>query len=60
MGHIRSIAPESLKPLQFAYRHSRLTEDAISFALYTTLPPWKIKTIMLGWYVWITVLHLAQ
>ena len=37
MAHINTIIPETLDPLQFAYRPNISTDDAISFALYTAL-----------------------
>jgi hypothetical protein len=37
MAHINIIIPETLDPLQFAYRHNRSTDDAISIALNTAL-----------------------
>ncbi|KAK6295629.1 hypothetical protein J4Q44_G00333420 [Coregonus suidteri] len=37
MAHINSIIPETLDPLQFAYRPNRSTDDAISIALHTAL-----------------------
>jgi hypothetical protein len=37
MAHINTIIPETLDPLQFAYRPNRSTEDAISIALNTAL-----------------------
>jgi hypothetical protein len=37
MAHINTIIPETLYPLQFAYRHNRSTDDAISIALHTAL-----------------------
>ena len=37
MAHINTIIPETLDPLQFAYRPNRSTDDAISIALNTTL-----------------------
>uniref|UniRef100_A0A4W5L0P8 Reverse transcriptase domain-containing protein n=1 Tax=Hucho hucho TaxID=62062 RepID=A0A4W5L0P8_9TELE len=37
MAHINTIIPETLDPLQFAYRPNRSTDDAISIALHTTL-----------------------
>ena len=36
MAHI-TVIPETLDPLQFAYRHNRSTDDAISVALHTAL-----------------------
>ena len=33
MSHIKTIIPETLDPLQFAYRSNRSTDDAISIAL---------------------------
>ena len=36
MAHI-NIIPETLDPLQFAYRPNRSTDDAISIALHTAL-----------------------
>jgi hypothetical protein len=37
MAHINTIIPETLDPLQFAYRHNRFTNVAISIALHTAL-----------------------
>uniref|UniRef100_A0A8C7I238 Reverse transcriptase domain-containing protein n=1 Tax=Oncorhynchus kisutch TaxID=8019 RepID=A0A8C7I238_ONCKI len=37
MAHINTIIPETLEPLQFAYRLNRSTDDAISIALHTAL-----------------------
>ena len=37
MGHIYSIIPDTLDPLQFAYCLNRSTDDAISIALHTAL-----------------------
>eukprot|EP00061_Rhincodon_typus_P003380 g19942.t1 len=37
MAHINSSFPTCLDPLQFAYRHNRSTEDAISLALHSSL-----------------------
>ena len=37
MAHIDTIIPETLDPLQFAYRPNRSTADAISIALHTAL-----------------------
>ena len=37
MAHINTIIPETLDPLQFAYRPNRSTDDAISVALHTAL-----------------------
>jgi hypothetical protein len=37
MAHINSILPDTLDPLQFAYRPNRSTDDAISIALHTAL-----------------------
>ncbi|KAM9432956.1 uncharacterized protein ACWYII_016820 [Salvelinus alpinus] len=37
MAHINTIIPETLDPLQFAYRPNRSTDDAISIALHTAL-----------------------
>jgi hypothetical protein len=37
MAHINTISPETLEPLQFAYRPNRSTDDAISIALHTAL-----------------------
>uniref|UniRef100_A0A669BQX1 Reverse transcriptase domain-containing protein n=1 Tax=Oreochromis niloticus TaxID=8128 RepID=A0A669BQX1_ORENI len=34
MRHIKTLLPPSLDPLQFAYRHNRSTDDAISTALH--------------------------
>ena len=35
MAHINTIIPETLDPLQFAYRKNRSTDDALSIALHT-------------------------
>ena len=37
MAHINTIIPETLDPLQLAYRPNRFTDDAISIALNTAL-----------------------
>ena len=37
MAHINTIIPETLDPLQSAYRPNRSTDDAITIALYTAL-----------------------
>ena len=37
MAHINTIIPETLDPLQFAYRSNRSTDVAISIALHTAL-----------------------
>ena len=37
MAHINTIIPETLDPIQFAYRTNRSTDDAISIALHTAL-----------------------
>jgi hypothetical protein len=37
MAHINTIIPETLDPLQFAYRPNRSTDDAMSIALHTAL-----------------------
>jgi hypothetical protein len=37
MAHINAIIPETLDPLQFAYRPNRSTDNAISIALHTAL-----------------------
>ena len=37
MTHINSILPDTLDPLQFAYRPYRSTDDTISIALHTAL-----------------------
>ena len=37
MSHIKTIIPETLDPLQFAYHSNRSTDDAISIALHTAL-----------------------
>jgi hypothetical protein len=36
-AHINIIIPETLDPVQFAYRPNRSTDDAISFALHAVL-----------------------
>jgi hypothetical protein len=35
--HINTIIPDTLDPLQFAYRPNRSTDDAISIAFHTAL-----------------------
>ena len=50
MVHINTIIPNTLDPLQFAYRLNRSTDDTIYIALYTALfYPYKrnIYVIML-------------
>ncbi len=37
MHHIKSILPNTLDPLQFAYRPNRSTDDAISFTFHLAL-----------------------
>jgi hypothetical protein len=37
MAHINSIIPDTLDPLQFAYRPNRSIDDAISIAIHTAL-----------------------
>ena len=37
MTHINTIIPETLDPLQLAYRPNRSTDDAIAIALHTAL-----------------------
>jgi gmma-aminobutyric acid receptor subunit gamma/cGMP-dependent protein kinase 2 len=37
MAHVNTIVPETLDPLQFAYRTNRSTNDAIYIALHTAL-----------------------
>ena len=37
MAHINTIIPETVDPLQFAYRPNRSTDDAISIALHSAL-----------------------
>jgi hypothetical protein len=37
MAHINTIIPDTLDPVQFAYRPNRSTDDAISIALHTAL-----------------------
>ena len=37
MAHINTIIPETLDPLQFAFRPNRSPDDAISNALHTAL-----------------------
>jgi hypothetical protein len=37
MAHITSIIPDTLDPLQFAYKPNRSIDEAISIALYTAL-----------------------
>ena len=37
MAHINTIIPETLDPLQFAYRPKRTTEDAVSIGLHIDL-----------------------
>ena len=38
--HITSTLPDTLDPLQFAYRTNRSTDDAIAIALHTAYPIW--------------------
>ena len=50
MAHINTIIPETLEPLQSAYRPNRSTDDAISIALHTALfhlDKWNIYVTML-------------
>ena len=37
MAHINNILPDTLDPLQFAYRPNRSTDDEVSIALHTAL-----------------------
>ena len=37
MAHINTIIPETIDPIQFAYRPNRSTNDAISIALHSAL-----------------------
>jgi hypothetical protein len=37
MAHTNTIIPETLDPLQYAYRSNRSTDYAISIALHTAL-----------------------
>jgi hypothetical protein len=37
MAHINTIIPDTLPPLQFAYRPNTSTDDAISIVLHTAL-----------------------
>ena len=37
MAHINSILPDTLDPLQFAYRPNRSTDDAISITFHTPI-----------------------
>ena len=37
MAHINTIIPETLDPLQFAYRPNKSTDDSISIVLHTAL-----------------------
>ena len=43
MAHLNTIIPETLHPLQFAYRTNRSTDDAISIALHTALLHLEIR-----------------
>ena len=43
MAHINTIIPETLDPLQFAYRTNISTDDAISIALNTALSHLNIR-----------------
>eukprot|EP00061_Rhincodon_typus_P004092 g21723.t1 len=43
MAHINSSLPARLDPLQFAYRHNRSTDDAISLGLRSSLEHLDIK-----------------
>jgi hypothetical protein len=50
MAHINTIIPETLDPIQSAYRHNRCTDDAISIALNTAfshLDKWNTYMRML-------------
>ena len=42
--HITSTLPDTLDPLQFAYRPNRSTDDAIAITLHTTLTHLKRNT----------------
>ncbi len=35
MSHIETFVPDTLDPLQFAYRTNRSTQDAVSTTIYT-------------------------
>uniref|UniRef100_A0A8C8FG98 non-specific serine/threonine protein kinase n=1 Tax=Oncorhynchus tshawytscha TaxID=74940 RepID=A0A8C8FG98_ONCTS len=48
MAHINTIIPETLDPLQFAYRQNGSTDDAISIALHTALSHLITKLRILG------------
>ena len=37
MAHIKTITPETLDPIQFAYRPNRSTDDSVSITLHTDL-----------------------
>ena len=37
MAHINTMMPETVDPLQFAYRPNRSTDDAMAIALHTAL-----------------------
>ena len=43
MAHINTIIPDTLDPLQFAYRPNRSTDDAIFIALHTALSHLDIR-----------------
>jgi hypothetical protein len=47
MAHFNTIIPETLDPLQFAYRPNRSTCDAISIELHTALSHLDKKNRML-------------
>ena len=37
MSHIKKTIPDTLDPLQFAYRRNRSTDDAVNTAIHTAL-----------------------
>ena len=37
MSHIKKAIPDTLDPLQFAYRRNRSTDDAVNTAIHTAL-----------------------
>jgi hypothetical protein len=45
IAHINTVIPETLDPLQFAYRPNRSTDDAIPIALHTALSQQDTKRI---------------
>ena len=48
MAH-NTIIPETIDPLQYAYRPNRSTDDAISIALHTALSHLGLNTSLYNW-----------